>query len=166
MNNFTPEQSAHIRAAIQAGRQALSIGERSPGIFAAAFLRAGGLQLPGEELDPETRRRAEGRIMAIVNRRGSNQPEPKPIQAMIEREVARIHDEFDRFQTSVNPDLVGYRLRIGRDVADPAACLRFTQVDLFGMGPGTIPPGEIVVLPPCCDGALWEPIYQSSPGGR
>ncbi|HEB94999.1 MAG TPA: hypothetical protein ENI96_01045 [Sedimenticola thiotaurini] len=160
-NSYSPDQSAQIRAAIEAGRRALSIGERSPRVFAAAYLRAGGLQQPGGELDPETRRRVEGRIMAIINQRGGRSREPAPIQAMIEREVARIYDEFDRFQTSTHPDLTGYRLRIGRDVADPAACHRFARIDLFGMGPGVIPPNEIVVLPPCCDGAVWEPVYQA-----
>lgn len=159
-NSYSTEQSAVIRAAIQAGRNALANGERAPRVFASAYLRAGGLQQPGGELDQETRRRIEGRIMAIINQRGSNAPEAPEIQALIDREVGRIHDEFERFQASMHPELAGYRLKLGATVADRQACRRFARIDIFGLGPGIIPPNEIVVLPPCCDGASWEPIYE------
>lgn len=164
-NNYTPEQSAVIRKAIREGRLALATGERAPRVFASAFLRAGGLQRPGGTLDQETRRRIEGRIMAIINQRDSGDPEPAAMQRMIDREVTRIHDEYQRFQAMMQPNLAGYRLRIGPATADALACQRFAGVDIFGMGPGVIPPHEIVVLPPCCDGVHWEPLYDEEAAG-
>jgi hypothetical protein len=158
--NYTPEQSAVIRNAIREGRVALAKGEQIPRVFASAFLRAGGLQCPGGSLDQETRRRMEGRIMAIINQRGSGEAEEDSIQIMIDREVARIHDEFERFQAMMQPNLTGYRLKIDRSVIDPLACQQFAGMDLFGLGSGVITPHEIVVLPPCCDGAHWEPVYE------
>jgi len=163
-DNYTPEQIAIIRNAVREGRLALATGERAPRVFASAFLRAGGLQCPGRTLEREQRRRLEGRIMAIVNQRDSGEPEAAPAQAMIDREVTRIHDEYERFQAMMQPDLAGYRLRIDPATSDPGACRRFAAMDIFGMGAGIIPPHEIVVLPPCCDGAHWEPLYEETAG--
>ncbi len=160
-NNYTAQQSAQIREAIRQGRAALARGTTpSSQLFASAFLRAGGLQYPGGDLDQATRRRMEGCIMAIVNRRWRGAPEPEPLQRMIDREVARIEDEYGRFQAMLQADLTGYRL-VPPDgpVADRACCERFAALDLYGLGAGVVPPHEIVVLPPCCDGARWEPVH-------
>jgi len=51
--NYTPQQIAVIRDAIRKGRQALMRCDENPKIFASAFIRAGGLHLPGVIVKPK-----------------------------------------------------------------------------------------------------------------
>jgi len=159
--NYTPQQIAVIRDAIRKGRQALMRCDENPKIFGSAFIRAGGLNLPGKELDSETRRRMEIHIMTNINGRHSKAKEGARIRAAIHREVARIFGEVERFQLMKNPHLVGYQLVINDQVPDHVLCKRYTKFDAFGLGPGVIPPNEVVVLPPCCDGIRWKPVYET-----
>jgi hypothetical protein len=159
--NYSPQQLSAIRAAIKKGRQALMLGDGHPRIFASAFIRAGGLHLPGDDLDRETRRRMEIHIMANINGRHSGADEEPRIRVAIHREVGRIYSEVERFQVMMHPHLIGYQLII--DAQDPVnvVCERYTRLDAFGLGPGIVPPHEIVVLPPCCDEIHWQPIYEA-----
>ena len=159
--NYTAQQIVVIQNAIRRGRRALMQRDDHPKIFASAFLRADGLQLPGEDLDRETRRRMEIYIMAAINKRlGEIEEEPR-ISAAIHREVTRILGETERFQVMKNPELLGYQFVIDNQVADNVRCRYFTRIDLFGLGPGVVPPHEVVVLPPCCDGIQWKPVYET-----
>jgi hypothetical protein len=157
---YTPQQVMAIREAIRKGREAFIRNDEHPRIFASAFIRAGGLHLPGEELDRETRLRMEIHIMANINGRFSGTDEPPRIRASIQREVTRIYDEVERFRVLMHAHPIGYRLTIGKKVAKRACCERYTKLDIYGLGPGVVPPQAIVVLPPCCDGIHWEPIYE------
>jgi len=159
--NYTPQQIVAIRNAISRGRQALMQCDEHPRIFASAFIRAEGLQLPGEDLDRETRRRMEIHIMAAINERHGGIEEEPRISAAIHREVTRILSEAERFQVMKNPQLVGYHLVIDDQVADKVRCKHFTNIDVFGLGPGVVPPHEVVVLPPCCDGIQWKLVYET-----
>ena len=159
--NYTPQQIAVIRDAISKGRQALMLCDEHPKIFASTFIRAGGLHLPGNDLDRETRRRMEIHIMTNINGRHSKAKEGPRIRAAIHREVERIFGEVERFQLMKNPQLVGYQLVINDQVPDHVLCKRYTTFDVFGLGPGVIPPHEVVVLPPCCDGIRWKPVYET-----
>lgn len=159
--NYTAQQIVVIQNAIRKGRRALMKRDDHPKIFASAFLRANGLQLPGEDLDEETRRRMEIYIMAAINERlGEIEEEPR-ISAAIHREVTRIFGETERFQVMKNPELLGYQFVIDGRVADNVRCKHFTRINLFGLGPGVVPPNEVVVLPPCCDGIQWKPVYET-----
>ena len=164
--NYTPRQIAAIQNAIGRGRQSLMQCDEHPRIFANAFIRAEGLQLPGEDLDRETRRRMEIHIMAAINERHSEIEEEPRISAAIHREITRILGESERFQMMKNPYLVGYHLVIDDQVADKCCCKYFTSIDVFGLGPGVVPPHEIVVLPPCCDGIQWKPVYETEKGEK
>ena len=157
--NYTTQQVATIRAAIKAGRDALVHGEARARVFASAFFRADGLQLPGGELDKETRRRIESHIMVNINGRDSGAGEEPAIRATILRELARIHNETERFLAMQQPHLLGYQMVLDR-VAKRVDCKRYAAVDMFGLGAGVVPAHEIVVLPPCCDGVRWQPIYE------
>jgi len=157
--NYDTQQVATIRTAIEAGRRAMRHGEPSARIFASAFFRAGGLQLPGEELARETRRRMESLIMVSLGGRSISMHEGPGIRAAISRELSRIHDEVGRFQAMQQPHLLGYRAVLD-GVADADLCRRYTAVDAFGMGAGVVPAHEIVVLPPCCDNISWQPLYE------
>lgn len=157
--NYSTQQIEAIRAAIKAGRFALMNGEPMARIFASAFFRADGLQIPGEELNPETRRRIESIIMVNLNGRDSVAGEERRVRATVSRELARIQDEMARFTTMQHPDLVGYRMVLD-GVNDREQCQRYAAVDVFGLGAGVVPPHEIVVLPPCCDGIRWLALYE------
>ena len=159
--NYTTQQISVIQDAIRKGRQALMRCDEHPRIFASAFIRAGGLNLPGNDLDRETRRRMEIHIMASINGRHRKIEEGPRIREAIHREVARIFGEFERFQVMKQPHLVGYHLSIDDQVAEHVLCKRYTRFDAFGIGPGVVPPHEIVVLPPCCDGIHWKPVYKT-----
>ena len=121
--NYDTQQVATIRTAIEAGRRAMRHGEPSARIFASAFFRAGGLQLPGEELDRETRRRMESLIMVSLAGRSNSMHEEPRIRAAISRELSRIHDEVGRFQAMQQPHLLGYRAVLD-GVADADLCRR------------------------------------------
>ena len=157
--NFTTQQVAAIRVAVQAGRRALMNGEAQARVFANAFFRAGGLQLPGSELDREARRRIESHIMVNLNGRDSGADEKPQIRAAVRREMNRIHDEVERFLAMQQPHLLGYRMILDR-AANLSDCRRYAVVDVFGLGPGIVPAHEIVILPPCCDGIRWQPLYE------
>lgn len=159
--NYTPQQISAIQAAIRKGRQALMRCDEHPRIFASAYIRAGGLHLPGDGLDKETRRRMEVHIMANINGRHVKIEERPRVRVAIHREVARIFGEVERFRAMKHPHLVGYRLVVDNQVADHVLCKRYTRFDAFGLGPGVVPPHEIVVLPPCCDGVIWKPVYKA-----
>lgn len=157
--SYTTQQVTAIRSAVQAGRRALMHGEVQARLFASAFFRAGGLQLPGGELDRETRRRMESHIMVNLNGRDSGADEEPVIRAAIHRELARIHEETERFLAMQQPHLLGYRMILNR-VANRSECQRYAAADVFGLGPGVVPAHEIVVLPPCCDGVRWQPVFE------
>lgn len=158
-NNYSTQQIDAIRRAIKAGRLALMHGEPAMRTFASAFFRADGLQLPGEELNSETRRRIESIIMVSLNGRNSGAGEEPHIRAAVSRELARIQDEMARFRTMQHPHLIGYRMVL-EAVSDRQQCQRYACVDVFGLGAGVVPPHEIVVLPPCCDGIRWQALYE------
>ena len=49
---YTTPQIDAIRQALKSGRHAMMRSGESPRLFASAYIRAGGLQLPGGTLDP------------------------------------------------------------------------------------------------------------------
>ncbi|MCP3867003.1 MAG: hypothetical protein GY703_02685, partial [Gammaproteobacteria bacterium] len=126
-DNYTPQQITIIVDAIKQGRRALMLTDERPRTFANAYIRAGGLNLPGEALDSEIRRRMEIHIMTAVNGRQAKIEEPPAIRNAIHREVARIFGEVERFQMMKYPNLVGYRLDADEKVADQALCKRYTE---------------------------------------
>ncbi|MCB1859690.1 MAG: hypothetical protein KDI63_15560 [Gammaproteobacteria bacterium] len=163
-NNYTPQQILSIRSAIREGRRALMQSDGHPRVFASAFIRAGGLQLPGAELDRETRLRLETHIMVNVNGRESGGDETPLHRALIDREVHRIFNEADLLRAMMNPGLVGFRLVVDKTIPNWEFCERYAALDAFGLGPGVVPPHEILVLPPCCDRVRWEAVYENEDG--
>ncbi len=158
--SYTPQQLTAIREAIREGRRALMQSDGHPRFFASAYIRAGGLQLPGGELDRETRLRLETHIMVAVNGRESGSEEEPAHRALVDREVARIYTEADLLRAMMNPGLVGFRLVIEEGAANRPRCQRYAMLDAFGLGAGVVPPHEILVLPPWCDQIRWEPVYE------
>ena len=161
-DSFSIEQIAAIRDALKQGRQALAKGKVNAQVFASAYIRAGGLQLPGETLDRDTRRRMESHVLATITGRVSGTKEQPRVGRAIQREVERILSEVECFKAMINPDLVGYRLVFDEHSSYSTICKRYATLDAFGLGPGVIPPHEIVVLPPSCDGARWEAVYEQN----
>jgi hypothetical protein len=159
-DNYSTQQTDAIRQAIRAGRQAMMQRGESPRLFASTYIRSGGLQLPGGELDPETRRRIESRIMVTMGGQQTDASEPPAIESLIAREIERILGEVERFQLMMHPDLRGFRLEATAGMPERKLCLRFLALDAYGMGRGVVPAHEIVVLPPCCDGVRWAPLYE------
>ena len=164
-DKYTPQQIAAIRSAIRKGRQALMEGERHPRVFASAFIGAGGLHLPGEAMDRHTRLRMEIHILANINGRHCGADEEPRIYSAIRREVARIFSEYERFQVMMTPHLVGYQLIVDEKGLNQAICKPYVKLDAFGLGPGVIPPHEVVVLPPCCVNIRWKPLYETTDAG-
>ena len=162
--NYTPLQITAIREAIRKGREALMRGGGDPRLFASAFIRAGGLQQPGAELDRESRRRMEIHIMANLNGRHTEAGEAPGIRATIRRELARILGEVERFRAMKHPHLIGFRLRIDKRSPARTVCERYARLDAFGLGSGVVPPHEVVVLPPWCDSIHWQPLYDQGEG--
>ena len=158
-DTYTTPQIDAIRQALKSGRHAMMQSGESPRLFASAYIRAGGLQLPGGTLDPETLRRVESRIMVAVNGQRTEASESPAIEAMIAREIERIRGEVERFQLMMHPTLRGFRLEPADGMGDRDACQRFLDLDAYGLGRGVVPAHEIVVLPPCCDGVRWIPLY-------
>ncbi len=57
MENYTPKQIFIIRNAIEQGRRAMAELGNNAAVFAEAFIKADGIQIPSKELEESTRQR-------------------------------------------------------------------------------------------------------------
>lgn len=133
-------------------------------VFADAFIKAGGIQIPGiPAVDGGTLRRIGSYVlMNLMEGSGAKlkYPEPEWFFDTLVREINRAHSEAYWFGAAMHPDTAGFRLVMYDNIVDMAGCKRFAECDNFGLGEGIFPKEEIVVLPACCDGAAFEVVFK------
>lgn len=159
---FTIEQRASIRRGIMAGRRDMKKRGSSALVFANAFVKARGVEVPGLQVDDGTKNRIGSYILLHVSNGSSislKYPEPEWFFDCVAREVNRAHSEAYWFSGMEHPDVVGYRMLIQDNVADMEKCAKIVACDNYGMGSGVFPKHEIVVLPPCCDGTSFLAVF-------
>lgn len=133
-------------------------------VFADTFFRHGGVQVPMMPfIDEGTLRRIGSYALAnLIEGKGPRITLGETdwfFDAMV-REMNRAYAEVYWFGSAQHPHTAGFRLKMYHNVIDIDGCKRFVECDNFGLGDGIFPPDEIVVLPPCCDGAAFEVVFK------
>lgn len=162
---FTPRQIAAIKQAVQAGRRLCADSPAFVALdFWLGFHQAGGVQVPGREASAQEQRT----VIEHVTRRLA-QPDRAPstrgirddVAFTIVREAKRAEQEVEMLgMEALATELVGHRLLLLERHASNPLCQALAHKD-HGLGPGVIPPGMVVVLPACCDGARFDPLFES-----
>ncbi len=129
-------------------------GRYDPLVFARAFIDHQGMQIPGEP-DDET----GARELADLLMRSLAAAEPLGNDATLRREFQRACSEAAWVQAAESERLVGFRFQPGPLAAQNPVCRMFVDQDR-GLGAMVFPKGEIVVLPPECDGSTFVPVYE------
>ncbi|HXH03829.1 MAG TPA: hypothetical protein VNN09_10985 [Candidatus Competibacteraceae bacterium] len=160
MDKYSPKQIFAIRKAIERGRQAMSADGIDPLVFASAYLEAGGVQIPGQELDEPMRRRIDAHILESLGSTPTFLQEKHWIIDVVSREIERIHSEVKLAEQRQQEQVRGFRFRFSSNSRNKDFCARLAEADLYGLGPGVFPRDEVVVLPPSCDQCWWEPVLQ------
>lgn len=154
MAAYRARQLAVIRDAIAAGREALrAAASPDARVFAAAYIAAGGVQIPGEpEADAATElaRRLEASLEAGVRR--VDDPH-------LQREIDRAHREVAWVAAQSDDSIVGFHLALPASAMDSPTAEALSHQD-HGLGPGVFRKGDIVVLQPDCDGARFTPVTE------
>lgn len=153
-----------IRSSVKAGRMEMKKSGISATIFAEVFIKSGGIQIPGmPDIEEAALRRIGSHVLAnIIEGKGPRitPGEPDWFFNAVAREMNRAGSEAYWFSAAKHPNTAGFRLKICHNVIDIDGCKRFVERDNFGLGAGVFPPDEIVVLPPCCDGAYFEVVFK------
>lgn len=154
-NGYTPEQLVKIRRAVAKGREAMRRNDSfTPLVFARAYVEHDGLQIPGDGADEQSRREyAKGLIEAVENAQSVHD------DALIAREIRRIHMEVQWALASQSDKVVGFRLKLGREAERHPECLALLSSDR-GLGTSVFRKGEVVILPPNCDGGEFVPVTE------
>lgn len=133
-----------------------------PLIFAAAFIKAGGLQVPGFNApQPIKDRIGSCVLLSLAERWGPRYPFDDPQWAFdtVVRETNRALTETMMRGAEGHPDVAGFRIVIGENVVKRSGCELFARAVDFGLGPGIYPRDEIPILPACCDRAYLEIVF-------
>lgn len=155
MAPYTPEQVAAIRRAVADAREAMRRADSyTPLTFAKAYLALEGLQIPGGVRDEQRRRRVSEGLLRTLEGQPTDCRDP-----LIAAEMERIAIEVQWGFAAQAPEVVGFRLQLGRESAQRPACRDLADVDR-GLGPAVFGKGEVVVLPPECRGATFIPVRE------
>lgn len=158
---FTDRQRQLIKAAIISGRESMRALGIDPVVFESAFIKAGGVQVPGMEVPVDIQKRIESSILlCMADRCGPRYPFDDPEWAFqtVSREINRALSECYQAGPQ-HPDVAGYRIVIPENTRNVEQCKAFAQTIDYGLGLGIYPPTEIVILPPCCDHAGLEIVF-------
>ncbi len=128
-------------------------------VFAEAFIKAHGIQIPGRELDENTRQCLNEYVLKSLAGAPTFVHEPTWMIKLIGREIDRAHSEASQAALRDQDSVVGFNLAFSDQVTDKVFCMRIASTDLYGLGKGIFPKDEIVVLPPGCDQVWWEVVH-------
>jgi hypothetical protein len=155
MANFKARQLAAIRDAVAAGRDAMrEAGRFEPGVFARAFVAAGGVHIPGRR-DEAAEQALAARLLDALNSGEYSHPADRDLQ----REVDRARNEAKWTAAQADDKVVGFFLMLPESAHDSPVAEAVSH-DSHGLGPGIYRKGDIVVLQPECDGARFVPVLE------
>lgn len=163
---YTPVQIERVRLGIRAGREAMKKRGAYLMVFADAFAKAGGMQVPGRENIPEEHLRVLGSIVLMWTEKTDYDLVKTwrwisdDMVSALHREINRAHQEVGMFNASSHPDAYGWRFGYSENSADPEACKRLAECDNFGLGQGVFPLDEPLVLQPMYDRSFLDLVYR------
>ena len=135
-------------------------GELDTLTFAEAFIRSGGIQIPGRPWDPQSDHIGALLVMAL---RGceSFECDDRDVLGVVERERTRAESETSLVRAYHDPRVTAYRVEAPMRGSAGARCRLYVARDMFGLGAGLVPLSEVVVLPPCCDAWRYRVIREA-----
>jgi len=146
---YTQAQVGAIARAVRAGRDAAAGADDGALAFAAAFVAAGGVQVPGAEGDDAGAERIATALLEAL--RGGALPDGDDVR----REIARARAEAA--WAAASERVVGFRLQPGPRAAAAPEVRALAGTD-HGLGAGVVPKTRVVVLPPDCDDCAFVPV--------
>jgi hypothetical protein len=152
---YTPEQINAIRLAIAEAHATMRQQRRfEPLVFAQAFIAHGGIQIPGEPDNlGECKRLAQSVILSLEAGR------PVREDANLAREIRRTQIQARWCKSAESDKVVGFRLDFDEDTLKNPNCLALLGID-HGLGTAVTRKGQILVLPPECDGYTITPVLE------
>lgn len=163
---YTAAQIDRIKEGIKAGRAAMEKRGNYAMVFADAFCKAGGFQVPGFSQVSDAHLRVLGSILLmwlegpdyslLRNWRWINEA----MTDALHREVNRTLQEVAMFGASNHPDAYAWRFIPSPNSVDKEACRRLAECDNYGLGIGLFPLDELLVFQPIYDRAYLELVYR------
>ena len=159
MELFTDEQIKKISIGIKIARQSMVINGAEPEIFLEAFIKAGGIQVPGHEINKDDQQNIGDHALKSLRGSPSFMSKPDYIRDTIRREMGRAYSET-YIQTGIKTDdVIGYRLLADGTTNNNNQCTQLINKNLYGLGKGVYPKNEIIVLQPYCDRCYLEVVF-------
>ncbi len=127
-------------------------GKYDPLVFARVFIAGGGVQIPGQPDNEAARRRIADLLLgSLVS------GHPVTDDKTVVREFHRARAEANWTEAAERDEVVGFRLKLSPAAWLNPACRRLGKED-HGLGSMVFRKGEIIVLPPECDGTTFIPV--------
>jgi len=159
MEDYTPEQRDIMHRAWAQGWKEMSRRGADSIVFARAFARAGGMQMPGKTTSIDTRNHIATHVYRSLMDGRTSHSEKAQLQPHIHREVNRAMEAAFMFTGAQHPDVTAFRLVMADNIENRKACEEFLSCHPSALGIGIFPKTEPPVLPPCCDRAYWEVVF-------
>lgn len=155
MSGYTPEQIGRIRRAVAEAREAMRRQDSfTPLSFAGAFIERDGIQIPGAMRGARTREEIAAELLAALR-----EGKPTSEDPVVAREIQRARAEVHWAAAARSDKVVGFRLQLSPEARRRPECLALLNADR-GLGPSVFRKGEVVVLPPGCEGAEFIPVRE------
>jgi hypothetical protein len=155
MPGYLSSQIAAIRRAVVRGREDMH-RRRSfePIIFAQTFIAHEGVQIPG---NPEAREASAEVARQVLSSLANGTL--TSLDPTVAREVQRARTEAEWARHAESDKVVGFRLQLAPQAQRSTLCQALLNVD-HGLGAAVYRKGEVVVLPPECDGSSFVPVSE------
>lgn len=155
MPDYTPEQVDIIRNAVLMGREAVQRAQRDDTlVFARAFVRHGGVQIPGDVGGEPLRKRVADQLLESLRTGQATSDDTN-----VRREIKRCHTEARWASAAASDKVVGFHLTLGPMAAEIVACREFLGQD-YGLGAAVFPKERVVVLPSVCSDYQFVPVLE------
>jgi len=152
--NYTPEQINVIRRAIAEAHEVMRQQQRFDAlVFARAFVAHGGIQIPG---DPENHKACQQVAQALIHQLKTGVSADDPT---VQREVHRARTQAHWCAAATSDKIVGFRVTLSPAAQNNPECLALIGMD-HGLGSAVIRKGEVLVVPPVCDGYAITPVQE------
>ena len=155
MAEYTPEQVRAVRDAVAQGREAMHRAKRyDPVVFAQAYIRHGGVQIPGVPNAAALSQRIAKQLLTSL--KCGN---PIGDDEHLRRELKRVHTEVRWTTLAQSEKIVGFYLKLGPAAELEPTCRQLLGED-SGLGAAVFPKTRIVVVPAACSDYEFIPVLE------